>query len=223
MAQPLNPPPPIPGAEPESNPRPARILDAANRCFSEKGFQSTTIIDVADAAGVSRPLIYKYFGDKDGLIESVLRVTFADWERLNAALASPATDASPSPEPSSAAADALAAKIETTIDFVLQRPIFRAILQQDSQIVLRGHLEDLRRCRRVSAESTRAILRAGIASGELRGDLDEESTTASLEMILFGLLERALGLRPELALDPALVRTTLDLLLVGLRSTGRAS
>ncbi len=200
------------------NRRSARILDAASRCFSQKGFQGTTIIDVAHAAGVSRPLVYKYFGDKDGLIDSVLETTFSDWLSLNRG----ALSDQPDPEGVSAGG-ALENKFESAIDFVRQRPIFRAILQQDPQIVMRGHLEGLRRCRDVSAESTRAILRAGITSGEFRSDLDEESATASLEMILFAVLERALGIRPELALEASLERATIGLLLAGLISTGSAS
>ncbi|MFK7895209.1 MAG: TetR/AcrR family transcriptional regulator [Myxococcota bacterium] len=207
-----------PGPGHEANPRSVRIFDAASRCFSEKGFQATTIIDIADAAGVSRPLVYKYFGDKDGLIDSVLRTIFAEWESLNAI---PHLTSGEHPERT--AAEDLRAKFEDAIEFVRERPIFRTILQQDPQIVIRGHLEDLRQCRRVSTESTRMILLAGIESGEFRQDLDEQATTASVEMILFGLLERTLGLRPELSLDPSLVRATLELLLEGLRSKESAS
>lgn len=218
MTETLRDPDTPPGPEHEANPRSVRIFNAASRCFSEKGFQATTIIDIADAAGVSRPLVYKYFGDKDGLIDSVLRATFADWESLSAA--SYLTSREPTEK---TAAEALRARFEDAIEFVRERPIFGTILQQDPRIVIHGHLENLKRCRRVSTESTRMILVAGIESGEFRRDLDEEATTASLEMILFGLLERALGLRPELSLDPSLVRATLSLLIEGLRSKGSAS
>ena len=203
---------------PPANERSNRILDAASLCFAQRGFQSTTIVDVAQAAGVSRPLIYKYFRDKDGLIDSVLRNTFAEWESLHASggvgVSRPTR---PATKPDAGgASDALARRFERALSFVRARPIFRAILQQDPQIVLRGHLEGLRRCRIVSAASTRAILKSGRARGEFRDDLDLEETTASIEMILFALLERALGLRPELELDPALLRSTLSLLQAGL-------
>lgn len=207
---------------PPTNARSARILEAASRCFSDKGFQSTTIIDIADAAGVSRPLVYKYFGDKDRLIDSALRAAFADWEALNdppleitALPIAPGATATTNEE---LAADALEEKFRKSIEFVGQRPIFKGILQNDPQIVMRGHLEALRRCRAVSAASTRAILMAGAETGEFRAELDADAATASIEMILFGLLERALGIRPELVLDSALERTTIDLLLSGLLS-----
>ena len=194
-----------------TNPRRARIFEAACRCFANQGFQSTTIIDVAEAAGVSRPLVYKYFGDKDGLIDSVLDATFADWAALHHAFAQSEDDAPPN-----VAAD-LERRFEVAIDFVRERPMFRTILQQDPQIVVRGHLEGLRQCRKVSADATRTILRSGIAAGTLRSDLDEDTVTTSLEMILFSLLERALGIRPEIGLEPELVSTTLSVLIDGLR------
>jgi AcrR family transcriptional regulator len=215
-----------------SNPRATRILEAASQCFSEKGFQGTTIIDIADAAGVSRPLVYKYFGDKDGLIDSALQSTFADWQTLNeqflATREIPAPPPFPpqSPRPAAGegiAADTLLEKFRKTIEFVRQRPIFRAVLQHDPQIVMRGHLEELRECRAVSAASTRAILLTGATRGEFRADLELDATTASIEMILFGLLERALGIRPELTLESSLERSTIDLLLRGLLSQRSAS
>lgn len=204
----------------KANDRSNRILKAASLCFSQRGFQNTTIVDVASAAGVSRPLVYKYFGDKDGLIDSVLRNTFADWERLHEPRAmggarSSAAIREQSPRDGDAS-EALKRRIESALDFVRTRPIFRAILQQDAQIVLRGHLESLRRCRIISAASTRALLNSGRARGEFRPELDLDETTAIVEMILFALLERALGLRPELELDPPLLRGTLSLMLAGL-------
>lgn len=45
-----------------------RILDAAGRCFADRGVAGTTIADVARAAGVSRPTVYRWFADRDALL-----------------------------------------------------------------------------------------------------------------------------------------------------------
>ncbi|MFG1640890.1 TetR family transcriptional regulator [Amycolatopsis sp. NPDC049252] len=45
----------------------ARIRDAAIRLFTEKGMEKTSILDIAQAAGVSGGLIRHHFGSKDGL------------------------------------------------------------------------------------------------------------------------------------------------------------
>ncbi|MFW6867561.1 TetR/AcrR family transcriptional regulator [Nocardioides sp. CPCC 206347] len=54
--------------------REQQILDVAGRVFAEHGFTATSVADIADQAGISKPLIYNYFGSKDGLFERCLQV-----------------------------------------------------------------------------------------------------------------------------------------------------
>ena len=46
----------------------ARILEAAGRCLAKHGFQRATIDEIAAAASLSRPVLYKHFAGKDALI-----------------------------------------------------------------------------------------------------------------------------------------------------------
>jgi len=48
----------------------ARIRDAAIKLFTERGMDKTSILDIAEAAGVSGGLIRHHFGSKDGLREA---------------------------------------------------------------------------------------------------------------------------------------------------------
>jgi AcrR family transcriptional regulator len=50
----------------------ARILDAAQRAFSETGYSHTGIRDIAARAGTSSTLLLRYFGSKAGLFEAAL-------------------------------------------------------------------------------------------------------------------------------------------------------
>jgi len=43
------------------------MLDAAHALFAERGFAETTMDDVAAAAGITKPLLYNYFGNKERL------------------------------------------------------------------------------------------------------------------------------------------------------------
>ena len=47
-----------------------RILDAAGRCFAERGVSATSVTDVARAAACSRPTVYRWFDDRDALLEA---------------------------------------------------------------------------------------------------------------------------------------------------------
>ena len=49
-----------------------RILKVAERLFATKGYRGTTVRDIAEAAHVTHPLIYHYWGSKRGLLAAVL-------------------------------------------------------------------------------------------------------------------------------------------------------
>jgi len=49
-----------------------QILDAAIRCFARKGFNATSIQEIADELGMAKGSIYFYFKSKDDLLISVL-------------------------------------------------------------------------------------------------------------------------------------------------------
>lgn len=57
--------------------RPAEILDAARDLFSRKGFEAARMDEVAAAAGVTKPAVYRYFPGKDRLIEALLEEDLA--------------------------------------------------------------------------------------------------------------------------------------------------
>jgi AcrR family transcriptional regulator len=52
--------------------RETQILDVASQHFGTQGFAATSIAAIADRAGISKPLIYNYFGSKDGLYVACL-------------------------------------------------------------------------------------------------------------------------------------------------------
>jgi TetR/AcrR family transcriptional regulator, fatty acid metabolism regulator protein len=49
------------------------ILDAAKSAFSEKGFEATSVADIARSAQISDGLVYRYFRNKRELLYEVLR------------------------------------------------------------------------------------------------------------------------------------------------------
>ncbi len=52
--------------------RETQILDIASEQFGTDGFAATSVAAVAARAGISKPLIYNYFGSKEGLFEACL-------------------------------------------------------------------------------------------------------------------------------------------------------
>ena len=50
-----------------------RILTAAQRCFAERGFHAATMASIADTAGISAGLIYRYFKSKHEIIHGIVQ------------------------------------------------------------------------------------------------------------------------------------------------------
>jgi AcrR family transcriptional regulator len=53
--------------------RERQLLEVAQRMFVERGYQGTAMEDIAKAAGVTRPVVYKLFGNKDGVYLACLQ------------------------------------------------------------------------------------------------------------------------------------------------------
>jgi AcrR family transcriptional regulator len=47
--------------------RETQILQIASFAFGTDGYAATSVADIADRSGISKPLVYNYFGSKDGL------------------------------------------------------------------------------------------------------------------------------------------------------------
>lgn len=57
---------------PESESR-QQILAAALGFFAQKGFAATTVREIVDAAGITAPSLYYYFGSKEGLYMELMQ------------------------------------------------------------------------------------------------------------------------------------------------------
>lgn len=49
-----------------------QLLDIGRTTFAEKGFDATTIEEIAERAGVTKPVVYEHFGAKGRLYEEVV-------------------------------------------------------------------------------------------------------------------------------------------------------
>ena len=49
-----------------------QLLDIGRSLFAEKGFDATSVEEIAQRAGVSKPVVYEHFGGKEGLYAVVV-------------------------------------------------------------------------------------------------------------------------------------------------------
>ena len=59
-----------------------QLLDVGRKLFAERGFDGTSVEEIAATAGVSKPVVYEHFGGKEGLyavvVDREIR-TLLDW------------------------------------------------------------------------------------------------------------------------------------------------
>ena len=57
------------------------ILQAALKVFSEKGFNATKMIDIANQAGIGKGTIYEYFKNKEDILSELFAFLFRDFDQ----------------------------------------------------------------------------------------------------------------------------------------------
>ena len=63
---------PVPRVRMTGKERREQLLDVARALFAEKGFEVTSIEEIAHRAGVSKPVVYEHFGGKEGIYAVVV-------------------------------------------------------------------------------------------------------------------------------------------------------
>lgn len=143
--------------------REAEVLDAAERLFGEEGFQKVTMGDIAAAARVSRPLLYRYFRDKEGLLNAVVERVLREWHEVLVAEAARNTPGT---------AHTIRLVLVASLEFARSREVLRGLLGRDARQVLSDSSDVIDRGREMLRDLMREILAAGVARGDVRDDLD---------------------------------------------------
>lgn len=98
---------------------PDLALEAAYRCFCRLGLGRTSMSDIVEESGLSRPTIYKYLGSTKQAFRRLIEI------RLQTALANAAAAAAAAATPESKVLEILTAKLELAIVLWADAP-FRA-------------------------------------------------------------------------------------------------
>ena len=56
-----------------------RIIREATRLFAERGYAATSVREIAEAVGVTKPTLYYHFGSKDGLFTALVNHHLGCW------------------------------------------------------------------------------------------------------------------------------------------------
>lgn len=148
----------------------SELLDQATRLFAEKGYEATTLLDIANALNVSRPALYHYVNSKEDLLAMLVEQVSGGFADLLAQLAS-REDISASQK----LADAVTLMVRQRAEHPDQ---FRILDRSETVLPEPLGTEHLAAKRKVLREFIR-VIDAGIESREFR-HVDSRTTALSL-------------------------------------------
>jgi AcrR family transcriptional regulator len=138
---------------------PTRILQTALNLFASKGYDGTSVREICEASGITKPTLYYFFGSKDGVFRALVENALADFER----------DVSEAVRPPGLAAERLQRVARRYFDRALrQREVARLIFAlvhnasgAPPSLDIPGFYERI-------LKMVAAVMEEGVATGELR-------------------------------------------------------
>jgi TetR/AcrR family transcriptional regulator len=189
----------------QSQERRRRVLAAANRCFGLHGFRKTSVEMIAEEAGVSKALVFAFFGHKDALYDAVIEQTLLAWTGFAEHQAARFRD-QPALE--------LMSLFRGSFEFAAHSPMLRVLMaHRDRQ--LQERLSSLPRIVRDWRMRFAEVIQRGIDQKVFRPDVDPQRVSIVIHEIQHLYLDLQVA-GEQGAYDPERMELALQLLMQGL-------
>lgn len=184
-----------------------KVLQMAGSCFAQGGFNKTTVEAVARKAGVSKGLVFHFFGSKQALIEAVVEDGLSQWSTLSVYRASGIGD-DPLAE--------LSALFLASFDFVQQHPVLLLFARNEDELAQK-HRKKILRQNRLWRKRVEETLRRGVLQGDIR-EIDTTRVADIFHQLQTTLLTNASLKASVPRYDRDTINAALDIFIAGIRS-----
>ena len=149
-----------------------QIMEAAEELFAEKGFDGTSVRDVAKEAGVNLAMISYYFGSKEKLMESLFKYR---GESIKLQLESMIENRELS------SLEKVYALIDNHIERIMKQQCFHKIMAREQMVDLKGKTTQLiHELKRTNQELVKKLIQEGQRKGEFKKNIDIPLMMATL-------------------------------------------
>jgi AcrR family transcriptional regulator len=149
-----------------------QLLDSAEMLFSQKGFDGTSVRDIAEAAGINTAMISYYFGSKEKLMEEIFeRKSLNIREKVDNLLKDDTLDPF----------QKMYSLVDEYIDGILQRKVFHRILLCE-QIINQNPIiiQLMEKMKTRNSECVNDLIRLGQKKGLFKKNIDIPMMTNTL-------------------------------------------
>lgn len=185
-----------------------RVLRAANACFCHHGYQKASVEQIALEAGVSKALVFTFFGSKEVLFRAVIGETMHEWQKFSEQEAAQYTH-DPRQE--------LRHLFTGSFDFVERHPMLWTMLHYSDSKWLEVWPE-LVELNRAWQKRLAQVLRRGIGKGMFRADLHVKRNAEVIHELQRAMLARLFDQSCATRPDALLIETAAEMIINGLRS-----
>jgi AcrR family transcriptional regulator len=168
--------------------RKAQMLDVAEVVFAEQGYLATSMDEIAERVGVSKPMLYEYFGSKEGLLIGCIHRARAELRSKTEQAFVGATD----PE------DVMRKGLLAFFVFIVDHRQSWALLRQEAAITVPSAVDEIEGIRRQQTDMIGAVM-TGISP-----DLDPLEAEAFAEIVVGSCERLALWCERRPEVGPAL-------------------
>lgn len=162
------------------------IMQSALALFADKGYDTTSIRDIAKAAGVNIAMISYYFGSKEKLLEAIFQISI---KNIRDKLEKIVRDKEANP------VDKIEQIIDTYIDAIGENRNFHLLLLREQVVVKNSSVYS---SIREMKEKNSMLIRSAVKAGEKAGYFRKNTDVAMLAQTMFGTINQAFSNRQYL-------------------------
>jgi AcrR family transcriptional regulator len=158
--------------KPDLSVKQAQLMDTAEKLFSQKGFDGTSVRDIAEAAGINTAMISYYFGSKEKLMEEIFeRKSLNIREKVDNLLKDDSLDP----------LQKMYSLVDKYIEGIMQRKVFHRILLCEQ--IINQNPSIIQMVEKMKARNTECIndlIRLGQKKGVFKKNIDIPMLTNTL-------------------------------------------
>ncbi|MGW4485672.1 TetR/AcrR family transcriptional regulator [Amycolatopsis sp. NPDC004368] len=172
--------------------RERQMIEVAEQVFTERGYATASMDEIAELVGVSKPMLYEYFHSKEGLLLACIR-------QSRAALRSETEQATVG---AASAEDALRRGLLAFFVFIRERREAWSLLRHEMALIGTPAADEIEQTRRQQTDLVAAVLSEHF-DDDLRAEASAEVVVGACERLAIWC-ERHPALTPEMATDYAM-------------------
>jgi AcrR family transcriptional regulator len=167
------------------------IIDNASKIFFKQGFRNVSVEELCEVIGVSKGSFYKYFANRDALVETILDECYSELMPLITENFNSDKDVE----------EIIETHYDLMVNFFMSRVSVRMLADIESQMPQRW--ERIEKLRRVLEKGRKELFKRGQRQGTIRKDMDPETMSIVFDEIIESIFSPSFLISKDLTLKQA--------------------